>query len=93
MNIVTESFTPYQISASALIKNVSCQLGGIFVSAASGTPTITIYDVATAATTGKIVDTFTPLAGTFYPLPFSCGTGLYVVISGTVSCTVGVSGA
>lgn len=64
------------------------QLLGIFVSAASGGPTITVYDDAAAGTTKKIVDTFTPTAGQFYPLPFAFLNGLYIVLGGTVSCTV-----
>lgn len=66
------------------------QLGGIFVSAASATPTITVYDNSTASTTGAatIVSVFTPTAATWYPLPFAFTKGLYIVISGTVACTV-----
>ena len=82
---------PYskQISASANLCKLPCSLGGIFVSAASSTPTITIYDDPATGTGLKLVDTFTPVAGTWYFLPFRCTAGLYVVISGTVSCTVG----
>jgi len=77
-----------QISASTNCNPASGEMGGIFVSAASATPTITVYDSATTTTTTKIVDTFTPVAATYYPLPTSYDNGLYVVISGTVSCTV-----
>lgn len=62
---------------------------GIFVSAASATPTITVYDDHATGTTTKIVDTFTPVAGTYYKLPFRALKGLNVVLGGTVSCTVG----
>lgn len=62
-------------------------LGGIFVSTASSTPTITVYDGLTSAGT-KIIDTFIPVAATYYPMPAGYLTGLTVVISGTVSCTV-----
>jgi hypothetical protein len=34
------------------------------------------------------VNTFTPIGGTFYPMPFACSTGIFVTISGTVDCTV-----
>lgn len=63
-------------------------LTGIFVSAASSTPTITVYDDAATGTNTKIVDTFTPSAATFYQIPAKYQQGCYVVISGTVSCTV-----
>lgn len=87
-NVVTESYTYRQISATANIASVGGCLGGIFVSAASASPTITLYDSATTTTTAKIVDTFTPVAGIFYPLPFSFSNGLYVVIAGTVSASI-----
>lgn len=81
------SYSPKQISASTLFGGASF-VGGIFVSAASNTPTITVYDTAAADTSGKIIDTFTPVAATYYPMPMSLASGLRVVISGTVSCTV-----
>lgn len=81
-------FTPKQLTATGnAIRTGSGIMGGIFVSAASSTPTITVYDGLTAAGT-KIIDTFTPVAATYYPIPASFTTGLTVVISGTVSCTV-----
>lgn len=61
---------------------------GIFVSAASGTPTITVYDDAGVGTALKMVDTFTPVASTWYPLPMVATLGINVVLGGTVSCTV-----
>jgi hypothetical protein len=77
-----------QISASANCSAIPANLLGIFVSAASSTPTITVYDSATTGTGTKIVDTFTPTAGTWYAMPAYATAGIYVVISGTVSCTV-----
>lgn len=77
-----------QISASGNVKNTFGALLGIFVSAASATPTIAVYDDAGTGTTTKIIDTFTPVAGTFYSLPFGVGSGINVVIGGTVSATV-----
>lgn len=86
--IVEESFDYHQISASANIAAGNGFLGGIFVSAASGSPTLTVYDSATTTTSVKIVDTFTPVGATFYPMPARFQSGCYVVIGGTVSCTV-----
>lgn len=81
-----------QISASANIKPMAGKLKGIFVSAASGTPTITVYDSAATSTSDpKILDTFTPVAATSYVLPLDgafAKNGLYVVIGGTVSATI-----
>ena len=77
-----------QISATGNVSAYPTKLVGFFVSAASGTPTITVYDSATTTTTAKIVDTFTPVAATWYAMPMSTSAGLYVVIGGTVSATV-----
>lgn len=79
-----------QISASTLIKNSQGKVKGIMVSAASSTPTITVYDEETAGTTTKVIDTFTPVAGTNYNFFDGINTknGIYVVIGGTVSATV-----
>lgn len=86
--IVTESFTPKQMSASANVCNTSACLGGVFCSS-STSGTLTLYDSATTTTTTKIVDTFSLTAGTFYPLPFGFGSGIYAVVGGTASITVG----
>lgn len=79
---------PKQLSATANVRATQGGLVGIFVSAASATPTITVYDDAATGTSTKIVDTFTPAASTWYPLPIGVANGIYVVISGTVSATV-----
>jgi len=79
------------ITATANIKPAAGKLKGIFVSAASSTPTITVYDSAAATTTTTILGTFTPVGATSYLLPLDgayAKDGLYVVISGTVNATV-----
>mgnify|MGYP003704934785 CR=1 FL=1 len=76
------------ISATGNVAPIAKKMLGIFVSAASSTPTITVYDSATTTTTAKVVDTFTPVAATFYPIPAATGAGIYVVIGGTVSATI-----
>jgi hypothetical protein len=91
MNIVKEAFSPKNLSASANVTPRAGSLIDIFVASASSTPTLAVYDSATTTTTAIIVNTFTPAAGTFYPMPFTFTNGCYVVISGTVDCTVGVS--
>lgn len=80
------------ISATTNLKTSAGKLKGIFVSAASATPTITIYDSATTTTTKTIISVFTPTAATMYPLMSTDGgiffsNGLYVAISGTVAAT------
>lgn len=79
------------ITATANIKPMAGKLKGIFVSAASGTPTITVYDSAATTTTATILGTFTPVAATSYLLPLDgayAKNGIYVVIGGTVNATV-----
>jgi hypothetical protein len=78
-----------QLSASALVFTGQCKLVDIFVSAASATPTIKVWDNTSAATT-ILIDVFTPVAGTTYTFNNKrSATGIFVTISGTVSCTVG----
>lgn len=84
---VVESGNYKNITESTLIRTGSGQLLGIFVASASSTPTIKVWDNTSGATT-VLVNTFTPVAGTWYPMPFFFNTGLYVTISGTVDCTV-----
>lgn len=86
-NPVVESGAYKNISASALVRTGAGQLIGIFVASASGSPTIKVWDNTSAATT-VLVNTFTPLAGGFYPMPFNFSNGLFVTIGGTVDCTV-----
>ena len=79
------------ITASANIKPMAGKLKGIFVSAASSTPTITVYDSAAKTTDNTILGVFTPVSATSYILPLEgayAKNGIYVVISGTVSATV-----
>lgn len=56
---------------------------GIFVTAASATPTIKVAD-----TTGTLFNTFTPAAATYYKLPSKWTGTLTVTIGGTVDCSV-----
>lgn len=92
--LITDAYEYAQITATTNVATVGGALAsygylrGIFVSAAAATPTITVYDEPAAGTTTKIIDTFTPVAGTFYSMPSKYRTGCNVVISGTVSCTV-----
>jgi hypothetical protein len=86
MHIVTESFKGRLITASTNVQPGPGALGGIFCS--TGSATVTVYDDAATGTTSKLVETFTPVAGTFTPLPFEFVNGCYIVISGTGTFTV-----
>lgn len=75
-------------TASAAVKAAAGRLKGIFVSSASSTPTIKLWD-NTAGSGAVLVNTFTPAAATYYRFPdVEFATGLYITISGTVDCTV-----
>jgi len=87
MNQVNETAAYKNITESTLIRTGDGVLLGIFVASASSTPTIKVWDAVSAAAP-IIVNTFTPSAGVFYPIPATFGTGLYVTIGGTVDCTV-----
>ena len=79
------------ITATANLKPSFGKLKGIFVSSASSTPTITIYDSAAATTTKTLIGVFTPVSATNYFFPadgLQFNDGLYIVISGTVAATV-----
>ncbi len=76
-----------RVTASGNVKSGSGALIGVFVAAATATPTITIYDDAATGTTTTLVGVFTPVAGQGDPLPFCCNAGINVVISGTVDAT------
>lgn len=58
-------------------------VAGVFVSQASATPTLKVADGG-----GVIMNTLTPLAGTYYPFPCKVTGTVTVTISGTVDCTV-----
>ena len=79
------------ISATTQIKREAGKLNGIFVSSASSTPTITVYDSsASSASDPVVIATFTPTGNTnhnFYPRLY-VNKGIYIVISGTVAATI-----
>jgi len=80
-----------QTDATVNIKPSAGKLIGIMVTAASGTPTITVYDSAATTTTTPIFKVFTPTAATAYNFGVNgiyANKGIYIVISGTVSATV-----
>jgi hypothetical protein len=87
---VRECGDPINLSASGVALPRAGTLLGIFVASASSTPTIKVWD-NTAASGNIVVNTFTPVAGTFYPIPSRVRTGCYISISGTVDCTAFVT--
>ena len=79
------------ITSTTQIKRDAGKLNGIFVSSASSTPTITVYDSFSSSTSDPVVlTTFTPTANTMHNFFQGLYTnkGIYVVIGGTVSATI-----
>lgn len=76
---------------TAVIKNAAGKLRSIFVSTASSTPTITVYDSSVdSGPASTIIGEFTPVAGTVYNFfdGIYANYGIRVEISGTVKYTV-----
>lgn len=79
------------ITATAQIKRDAGKLNGIFVSSASSTPTITVYDSSVSSASDPVIlATFTPTGNTMHNFfqGLFVNKGIYVVISGTVSATI-----
>jgi len=81
-------------NADVQVKVGAGKFKGIFVSGASGSPTLTVYDTPDADTNDpKILAVFTPAANTMYLLSgddsgIYFNNGLYVDKGGTVNCTI-----
>lgn len=60
-------------------------IGGIFVSVADTTPTLTVTDAKTGA---NLISTFTPVSATWYRMPFGAPNGANFVFGGGVVYTV-----
>ena len=73
----TQTLTP---TATVLQNGIIC---GIFVASCSATPTLKVAD-----TVGTIVNTFTPIAGTFYPMPCMFSGTLTITVGGTIDATL-----
>jgi uncharacterized protein YacL len=83
MTPVSESQNYKNITATTTVFTGFGAILGIFVASITSTPTIKVSDGA-----NTIVNTFIPVAGTFYPIPARFATSLIITISGTTDCTV-----
>ena len=83
MTPVSESGNFKNITSTTTVFTGTGSIAGIFVASASNVPTIKVADSTTT-----VVNTFTPVAATFYRIPARFNTSLVVTISGTVDCTV-----
>ena len=74
-------------SVSQLHSPNPCALLGVFISSATGA-TMMVADAGNSLTFTPIaVASFTPLAGSWYPMPFQMKNGMNVSIAGTVTYT------
>lgn len=85
-NPVCETGSYSNKSASALIYAGAGQLLGVFC-ASSTSGTVKFWD-NTSAAAPIIVNTTSVAGGTWYRMPFSFTTGLYLTITGTADVTV-----
>lgn len=76
-------------SSSQAVKGIDGMLAGIFV-ASSSSGTIKLWD-NTAGSGTVLVNTFSAIAGTWYPLPFRFLTGLFITVGGTIDYTISYS--
>lgn len=83
MQPVTESQNFTNLTSTTTVRTGGGGLLGIFVASVSGSPTIKVQDGA-----NTLVNTFTPVAATFYPMPGRFATSLVVTIGATLDCTV-----
>lgn len=83
MNLVGEAYGYTRITSTTTVYPSNCIMIGIFVAQASGSPSIKVSDGANI-----LVNTFVPIAASFYPIPAALNSSLIVTISGTVDCTV-----
>lgn len=80
---VSESQNFKNLTATTTVTTTAGGLLGIFVASVSGSPTIKVQDGA-----NTLVNTFTPAAATWYPMPGRFSTSLVVTIGATLDCTV-----
>jgi hypothetical protein len=76
-------------STSQLVKTGDGYLLGIFV-ASSSAGTIKLWDNTSAATT-VLVNTFSAVAGQWYPLPYHFKKGLFITVGGTIDYSISYS--
>lgn len=83
MNFVNHSGNAKNITSTTTVYTGDGGILGIFVSSVSGSPTIKVSDGSTT-----LVNTFVPVAATYYPMPGRFSTSLIVTIAATVDCCV-----
>ena len=82
MTPVTESQFYKNLTATTTVYTGNGGILGIFV-ASTTSGTLKVSDG-----TNTIVNTFSPSAATFYPMPAQFGTSLIITVGGTIDCTV-----
>jgi hypothetical protein len=75
------------ITATTQVSTQGSTILGVLV-ATTTAGTLQFYDSATGTTTTPMTGVLTLSAGTFLPLYMSAGTGIYVVVGGTINATV-----
>lgn len=78
MQPVSECQNPKNFTGTTTVFTGACGLLGIFISSTTA-GTLRVSDGATT-----LVNTFTPAAATWYPLPAKCVTSLIITVGGTL---------
>lgn len=87
--IVTGEVTPYvNLTATGTAFTGACELAGYDCTAATPTPTITIYDNTSAAGTVIVPTTNLTVGRTEFTYKRALTTGCHVVISGTATVNI-----
>jgi hypothetical protein len=86
MSDVREVWKPKRMTASGMLQERGRSIGGFFCTT-GGTVQITVGETSGGA---DIVSQFTAVAATYYPLPFYCQDGAYVVLGGGAAGTFAV---
>lgn len=80
-------YYPYtNVTATGILNTGLTKLGGVFC-ASSSAGTLKIWD-NTAGSGAVLVNTFSLVAGTWYPLPFIAKTGVFLTVGGTADFTI-----
>ncbi len=77
------------VTVTGVIKNQNGKMLGFFVN--SGTPTVKLWDNASAASGTVLMNTMQTTAATWYWFPASFSNGLYATITGTADISFIIS--
>ena len=84
--MINSAGAPVNLSASGVVSNAQGAILGVFC-ASSSSGTLKLWN-NTAGSGAIIVNTFSLVAATYYPIPASFAIGCYATIGGTADITL-----